>query len=84
MIANYRPKRDFVALRWDGKNRQELEDFVGYENVEWVLSSNDFPKPKVKNCVGEIKLGSYLFKEDDGKYVAMDKSVFEQEFEIIN
>ena len=47
MIKTYRIKETVQALLWTGKNKEELEIFVGEENLEWTLSTIKPPIPEI-------------------------------------
>ena len=64
MIGTYREKKTVEAIRWDGENKQELEDFVGKENIEWTFYTNKYPEPDIKGAYGDdIELGCYIIME---------------------
>lgn len=69
MIKSYKIKETFQALLWSGKNKEELEDFVGKENLEWTLSTIKPPVPEIiKNNLTpneKIEIGTYILNKDD-------------------
>ena len=67
MIKSYRSKKTVEACQWLGSNRLELEDFVGKENIEFVIFSNKDPVPTVFTSTGEkeVKLKNYVIKDYD-------------------
>lgn len=93
MIGNFRSKKVIEAIRWDGESKQELEDFVGKENVEWTFYSNDFPIPDIKNAFrkntasSDIELGDYIVEDEmrpmvsERTFTIYDKDYFESEYE---
>lgn len=87
MIGNYRSKKEIEALRWDGENKQELEDFVGKENIEWTFYSNDYPVPDIKGAYGDdIGFGCYIVIEERSMvakpaFRIYSKNNFEAEYE---
>lgn len=82
MIRNYRTKDTIEALNWTGKNKDELEDFVGRDNITWKLFTNKPPVPTIKFSVGpEIMIGSYIVRQKDDIFKIYDKEEFEALFE---
>lgn len=85
MIKSYRSKETVEALFWTGKNKEELEDFVGSDNIHWTLftNPNKLPVPDINLDFLQgiiIEQNSYIVKEGDGfHYYTKDK--FEEEFE---
>ena len=69
MIKSYKIKEIFKALLWSGKNKEELEDFVGKENLEWTLSTIKPPVPEIiKNNLTpneKIEIGTYILNKND-------------------
>lgn len=87
MIATYRKKETFEALRWDGEDKDELEEFVGLENLEWKLYTNHPSIPCIKNSNSDIievdVLPYFIVKESDEKFTVYGKQDFDNLFERI-
>lgn len=95
MIGTFRSKKTIEAIKWDGENKQEFEDFFGKENITWTLFSNDFPIPEIRNAFRkntasqEIELGDYIVENEmrpmvlERTYTIYSKNEFESEFERI-
>lgn len=89
MIASYRKKETFEVLKWDGENKDELEDFVGLENLEWKFYTNHPPIPCIKNSnsdIIEVDMLPYFIVYEDipmygAKFTVYDKQSFENSFE---
>jgi hypothetical protein len=86
MIKTYKIKETFQALLWTGKNKGELEDFVGEEKLEWTLSTIKPPIPEiVKNNLTQnkkIEIGVYIVKINDN-FEIMDVDDFQKKYEEI-
>ena len=84
MIKTYRIKEIVQALLWTGKNKEELEIFVGEENLEWTLSTIKSPIPEIiKNNLTpnkKIEIGVYIIKNNDN-FEIMDSDVFQKKYE---
>lgn len=85
MIKTYRNKKTFEALLWTGKNKEELEDFVGgADKIVWTLSTTKSPKPDIlNNCSSKpIEENNYIAFEDD-RFEVYTMEEFENLFEEI-
>ena len=84
MIKTYRTKETVQALLWTGKNKEELELFVGEENLEWTLSTIKPPVPEIiKNNLTpnkKIETGVYIIKINDN-FETIDADVFQKKYE---
>ena len=84
MIKTYRTKETVQALLWTGKNKEELEYFVGEENLEWILSTIKPPVPEIiKNNLTpnkKIETGVYIIKINDN-FETIDADVFQKKYE---
>lgn len=84
MIKTYRTKETVQALLWTGKNKEELEIFVGEENLEWTLSTIKPPVPEIiKNNLTpnkKIETGVYIIKINDN-FETIDADVFQKKYE---
>ena len=84
MIKTYRIKETVQALLWNGKNKEELEEFVGEENLEWTLSTIKPPVPEIiKNNLTpnkKIEIGVYIIKINDN-FETMDADTFQKKYE---
>ena len=84
MIKTYRSKETIQALLWSGNNKEELEDFVGEENLEWTLSTIKPPIPEIaKNNLTpnqKIEIGCFILKEDNN-FRTMAADDFEKKYE---
>lgn len=93
MIATYRKKETFEILKWDGENKDELEDFVGKENVEWKFYTNHYAVPCIKNSNSDIievdEIPYYIvedelpFRTNDRHFTVYNKIEFNKIFEKI-
>jgi len=83
MIKTYRSKETIQALLWSGKNKEELEDFVGKENLEWTLSTVKPPIPDIIKIPNKkIEIGCFIVKNDED-YEVMDADDFQKKYEEI-
>ncbi len=86
MIKTYRIKETVQALFWTGKNKEELEIFVGEENLEWTLSTIKPPIPEIiKNNLTpnkKIEIGVYIIKINDN-FEIIDADDFQKKYEEI-
>lgn len=86
MIKAYRIKETVQALLWTGKNKEELEIFVGEENLEWTLSTIKPPIPEIiKNNLTpnkKIEIGVYIIKINDN-FETIDADDFQKKYEEI-
>lgn len=86
MIKTYRIKETVQALLWTGKNKEELEIFVGEENLEWTLSTIKPPIPEIiKNNLTpnkKIEIGVYIIKINDN-FEIMNADDFQKKYEEI-
>ena len=86
MIITYRIKETVQALLWTGKNKEELEIFVGEENLEWTLSTIKPPIPEIiKNNLTpnkKIEIGVYIIKINDN-FEIIDADDFQKKYEEI-
>ena len=86
MIKTYRIKEIVQALLWTGKNKEELEIFVGEENLEWTLSTIKPPIPEIiKNNLTpnkKIQIGVYIIKINDN-FEIIDADDFQRKYEEI-
>lgn len=84
MIKTYRTKETVQALLWTGKNKEELEIFVGEENLEWTLSTIKPPVPEIiKNNLTpnkKIEIGVYIIKINDN-FETIDADIFQKKYE---
>ena len=84
MIKTYRTKETVQALLWTGKNKEELELFVGEENLEWTLSTIKPPIPEIiKNNLTpnkKIETGVYIIKINNN-FETIDADVFQKKYE---
>lgn len=84
MIKTYRTKETVQALLWTGKNKEELEIFVGEENLEWTLSTIKPPVPEIiKNNLTpnkKIEIGVYIIKINDN-FEIIDADNFQKKYE---
>ena len=84
MIKTYRTKETIQALLWTGKNKEELEIFVGEENLEWTLSTIKPPIPEIiKNNLTpnkKIEIGVYIIKNNDN-FEIINADVFQKKYE---
>lgn len=84
MIKTYRIKETVQALLWSGKNKEELENFAGEENLEWILSTIKPPIPEIiKNNLTpnkKIEIGVYIIKINDN-FEIMDADDFQKKYE---
>lgn len=84
MIKTYRIKETVQALLWNGKNKEELEIFVGEENLEWTLSTIKPPVPEIiKNNLTpnkKIEIGVYIIKINDN-FEIIDADNFQKKYE---
>lgn len=84
MIKTYRAKETVQALLWTGKNKEELELFVGEENLEWTLSTIKPPVPEIiKNNLTpnkKIEIGVYIIKINNN-FETIDADVFQKKYE---
>ena len=84
MIKTYRIKETVQALLWNGKNKEELEIFVGEENLEWTLSTIKPPVPEIiKNNLTpnkKIEIGVYIIKINDN-FETIDADIFQKKYE---
>lgn len=91
MINTFRSRKTIEALKWDGENLTELEEFVGKENVEWKFYTNHKPVPCIKDSNTDIievdVLPYYITYEDipmyGAKFTVYTKQEFEREYEKI-
>ena len=84
MVRSYRLRETVEALNWTGKNKEELEEFVGSENVVWKLFTNKPPVPTINFAIGpEVELGSYIVKQKDNLFKIYNKDEFEELFEAL-
>lgn len=87
MIKNYRRKETVQALFWTGKNKEEVEDFLGGpQNIIWNLSTTKPPEPDflITNYRGPkpLKENGYLVNENETIiYYSIDE--FQKNFEEI-
>jgi len=65
------------------KNKEELEDFVGKENLEWTLSTVKPPIPDIIKIPNKkIEIGCFIVKNDED-YEVMDADDFQKKYEEI-
>lgn len=84
MIKTYRIKETVRALLWTGKNKEELEIFVGEENLEWTLYTIKPSIPEIiKNNLTpnkKIEIGVYIIKINDN-FEIIDADEFQKKYE---
>lgn len=86
MTFSCRKREKFEALEWFGENKEELEDFVGEENLEWKFYTNHAPIPFIKGTDSGEKIKVDLFpyfivKEENEKIKIYNKAEFDDLFE---
>lgn len=83
MIKTYRNKKTFEAILWTGKNKEELEDFVGgADKIVWTLNTIKPPRPDIIGSSFEIKENNYIVN-NDGVFEVYTIEEFENLFEEI-
>lgn len=85
MIKSYRSRETVEALLWTGRNKEELEDFVGSDNIHWNLftNPNKLPVPDINLDYLQginIEQNSYIVRIDD-KFKYLTKDEFEEQYE---
>ncbi len=83
MVKRYIKKIPVVeAVRWTGYNFDEIQDFVGSENVHFVRETNP-PEIRIitKYQTLYLELGNYIVKNSYGRFDIYTKNYFEKLFE---
>lgn len=88
MTLSCRKREIFEAVEWFGDNKEELEDFVEKENIEWKFYSNHPPVPFIKGTNSGEKIEVDVFpyfivKEENDKIKIYTKGEFDEVFEKI-
>lgn len=82
MIGNYRKKDTIELCQWDGENKEEISDFVGKENIEFIMRTNSPYTPVIKTKSIEIpmEIGDYV----DSERVVYKKNIIKENYEKIS
>lgn len=67
MIKSYRSKEIVEAIQWNGEVQEELKEFVGEDNIDFVFYTNRPPTPviTIDGEDYEVDLGDYVVANDD-------------------
>lgn len=82
MVKRYIKKPTTIeAVRWTGYNFDEIQDFVGTENVQFRRETNP---PRIHIVTGYqalyLMVGDYIVKNSYGSFEAYTKGYFEETF----
>lgn len=83
MVKRYTKKTPIVeAVQWTGHNFNEIQDFVGRENVQFLREANP---PEIRIITRYqalyLRINDYIAKNSYGSFEVYTKNYFEQSLE---
>ena len=64
-----------TAIRFDGENYKECDDFIGKENYDNTLT---YPNIITPEWIGTVEKGNWIIKDFNGKFSVCSNNVFEK------
>lgn len=85
MINSYRSRETVEALLWNGENQEELKEFVGEDNVDFIFYTNRYPTPTIliNGERYEVDLGMYIVMNDEENITIYNGTDFLLKYELI-
>ena len=84
MILTVRKKPVVVeAVQWVGTNKEEIDNFVGYETKHSYTSTNDFINIMTLEGTMIANLQDYIIKGVSGEFYPCKPDIFNKTYEIV-
>ncbi len=77
-MAHYRKKATVEAVKWNGENIDEINEFSKYR-MAYIDVNNEFGIISPEGFI-RLNVGDYIIKDEHGKFGSCEATTFEQKY----